>query len=102
MTIPAQIQPDVRPYWIIVSDEGAASFPYRHETYDAAYAEGLRLSKVKPGLKFNIFKFLGYAISEEPKTSFHTYSEPVRTTHQYWYRNPGNRYSSIPDDQIPF
>lgn len=95
-----QLQPDVHPYWIIVSDEGPSSFPHRHETYDSAYAESLRLSKVKPGLKFNIFKFLGYAVASEPKSSFHTYAVPQYQS--YWYSYPLPRYHNNDDKTCPF
>ena len=64
-----------KPYWIIVSDEGHASVPYQHETYTSAYDESIRLSKIKPGVKFNIFKYVGHTIAEQPRVSFHTYQE---------------------------
>ncbi len=72
--IPA-IAPGEKPYWIIVSDEGAGTKPKHHETYQSAYEESIRLSKIKPGVKFNIYKYIGHSISTEPKTTFNTYQE---------------------------
>ena len=40
MSVIPQIQPNVKSYWIIVSDEGPSSFPYQHATYESAYEEG--------------------------------------------------------------
>ena len=102
MSVIPQIEPNAQPYWIIVSDEGPSSFPYQHATYESAYEESIRLSKIKPGLKFNIFKFAGYAIAEEPKSSFHTYVEPV--SNRYWigYSPKFYNINRQPDSSIPF
>ena len=101
MSVIPQIQPNVKSYWIIVSDEGPSSFPYQHATYESAYEESIRLSKIKPGLKFNIFKFAGYAIAEEPKSSFHTYFEPI--TNSYWVGYSPKFYTNRQaDSSIPF
>jgi hypothetical protein len=68
------------PYWIIVSDEGPSSFPYKHETYDSAYSESIRLAKIKPGLKFNIFKFEGYSVATEPKVQHYVAAQNLSVT----------------------
>lgn len=67
-----------RSYWIIVSDEGTSSKPTKHETYDSAYTESFRLSKLKPGINFTIFKSIGNTFTEkpvEPKSTHTTYVE---------------------------
>ena len=91
-----------KPFWIIISDEGPSSFPYRHETYDSAYVESVRLSKVKPGLKFNIFKYLGHIIAEKPKVKHNTYYEaPPNLDRNYWYSYPAPKFV-VNKDEIPF
>lgn len=67
------------------------------------WTESIRLSKVKPGLKFNVFKYVGHAESEkpvEPKTTFTTYHETQ------WYPYPSyykfRPYPNRSDDTIPF
>lgn len=102
MIILKTIEQSEKPYWIIVSDEGPAQFPYQHDSWDSAYDESIRLSKVKPGMKFNVFKYVGHTESEkpvEPRTTFKTYSVPQ----PYWgwasYPPMWNRQS---DATIPF
>jgi hypothetical protein len=84
MIVTATISQTEKAYWIIVSDEGPGSFPHKHNTYQSAYDESIRLSKVKPGLKFNIFKYVGHAVSTEPRIEFKTYSEPDPSWYSYW------------------
>jgi hypothetical protein len=99
MSIASTILQTEKPYWIIVSDEGPSSFPHKHDTYQSAYDESIRLSKIKPGLKFNIFKYIGHAIATEPKVSFKTYTEYATWgTYQpiQWHRY------NTKDDGIPF
>jgi hypothetical protein len=59
-----------KPYWIIVSDEGAGTKPRKHETWQSVYQESLRLAKLKPGINFNIFKYEGGTVATEPKVTF--------------------------------
>ena len=92
-----QIEPSI-PYWIIVSDEGRASVPYKHETYQSAYDESIRLAKIKPGVRFSIFKYIGHSIAEQPKVSHHTYKEPPSG----WYAFQYPRWSNQQDQDIPF
>lgn len=89
------------PYWIIISDEGAAYHPHQHSTYDEAYEESVRLAKIKPGVKFNIFKYSGHTIAEQPKVEHRTYREhyPIYQV-AYGIGAPKLRY--IPDEDVPF
>ena len=97
MTILKTLQQNEKPYWIIVSDEGPASFPYQHETYQSAYEESIRLAQIKPGLKFNVFKYVGHGVAEKPKVRFNSYSEPVAAG--FWF---GPRFNNQRDDEVPF
>ena len=105
MSIPptATVLEPSRPYWIIVSDEGHASIPYQHQTYESAYEESIRLAKIKPEVKFSIFKYLGHTIAEKPKVSHHTYREPVvvNNPNSYWYTYVSPKYN-LRDQDVPF
>ena len=48
-------------YWIIVSDEGPSTRPKKHFSFEEAYNESIRLSKLHPGLKFGVYKYDGHA-----------------------------------------
>lgn len=95
-----QIEPS-KPYWIIVSDEGHASVPYRHDTEQSAYDESIRLAKIKPEVKFSIFKYVGHSFAEKPKVTFHTYREqPVIPTWNVYQPRWG--FALAEKDDIPF
>jgi hypothetical protein len=97
----SNLLPTEKAYWIIVSDEGHASVPYRHETYTSAYEESVRLSKIKPGVKFNIFKYLGHSVATEPVVKHYAYTEPVTPTNGFWIGYQP-RWSNQRDQIIPF
>src|ERR1700721_3348466 len=54
-----QIAPSEKPSWIIVSEEGPSPPPNRHDTFESAQAESVRLAKLHPELEFGVFKYLG-------------------------------------------
>jgi hypothetical protein len=83
-----------------VSDEGHASVPYKHETYQSAYDESIRLAKIKPSVRFSIFKYIGHSIAEQPRVSHHTYKE-YPNAGGYWYTYPSPRLN-FDDNKIPF
>ena len=68
MSITPQISAAESPYWIVVSDEGPATPPHKHTSYDSAYDESIRLAKLHPNLKFGVFKYQGGALSTSAKT----------------------------------
>jgi len=47
------------PYWIIVSEEGPSTHPKRHATFEAAKTESIRLAKLHPELKFDVYEYAG-------------------------------------------
>ena len=81
MSILPAVSSGEKPYWIIVSDEGAGTKPKHHESFQSAYDESIRLSKIKPVVKFNVYKYAGHAIATEPKVTFNTYQESFPN---YW------------------
>ena len=79
-------QSSAQVYWIIVSDEGTSTKPHKHVTYDLAYSESIRLSRLKPGINFAIFKAVGNTFTVkpvEPKTEHTLFTEK-----SYWYSYP--------------
>lgn len=76
-------------HWIIVSDEGTSSKPHKHDIYDSAYNESVRLSKLKPGINFTIFKATGNTFTVkpvEPETKHTLFNE------SHWYTIPTYDY----------
>jgi hypothetical protein len=49
----------MQPYWIIVSEEGPSTRSKRHETFEKAKTESVRLAKLHPELKFDVFEYAG-------------------------------------------
>ena len=63
------IQPDEKPYFIVISGSAPATRPHRHETFDSAYDESVRLSKLYHGFKFGVFKYAGHAVTTKSPTT---------------------------------
>lgn len=88
--------PTKQVYWIIVSDEGTSTKPRRHESYDSAYNESVRLSKLHPGLNFVVFKSVGKTFTPKPaevKTTYEQFTEPTPESEwSYKYKYPNLAY----------
>lgn len=77
-------------HWIIVSDEGTSSKPRKHDTYDSAYNESVRLSKLNPGINFTVFKSIVNAFTAKPIEQDTKITVLESTSVQYWYSYPYN------------
>ena len=91
------ITPETQPYWIIVSDEGPATKPKRHESYEAVTKEAIRLSKEHPGIDFRVFKYQARAFTPKPQkveTVLTEVSEFTFVSSSPYYPATGYRYHS--------
>ena len=88
MSITPQISAAESPYWIVVSDEGPATPPHKHTSYDSAYDESIRLAKLHPNLKFGVFKYQGGALStpqtKKKTTKWMVINEGPRPGYQFY------------------
>ena len=59
--------PQAKPVLIVVSDQGAATYPFKHPSRGAAESEAARLALKMPGVGFTVYQAVTYLKAPKPQ-----------------------------------
>lgn len=54
-------------FWMVLNEQTGYT-SYRHESFDSAYNEALRLANLIQGVKFHVLRCCGHHLVEKPTT----------------------------------